>query len=269
MGRGYPQTTFPLKMPDSIAAFLFRHQWRGAMRFHRIFCQGRRLRARTKHGLALSLSPHEYIDGLILKYGYYEEEVLEAVRSVLRPGDCFWDVGSNLGLHALTVARLHPDVEVYAFEPNPAMAQLIQTAISFNQARVQFREWALDSQKGTARFYLYEGNAGMSGFHNWDADPDLASIEVRTVTGDDLVAEQGIREPQVVKIDVEGNEFRTLQGMRRLLENRSLRAVVFEDTREPGPAKELLREAGFTVQPLARKESTHHVLENYLARRSF
>jgi len=108
-----------MNIVDLIVAFLFRMNVRGASRFHTLVCGGRRLNVRSKHGVAFKIDPHEYVDGFILRRGYYEEEVLDAIRSSLNPGDVFWDVGSNLGLHALTVAKLNSGSPIFAFEPNP------------------------------------------------------------------------------------------------------------------------------------------------------
>lgn len=257
-----------MPLTDRIAAFLFRRQLRGATRFHRLVCRGRRIAAVSKHGIRLELDPGEYIDGHVLRCGFYEEEVLDAITGSLQPGDVFWDVGSNLGLHALTVARLRPGVRVWGFEPNPTMAALIKTAATRNGLPVELLQVALDSQAGTAEFYLHEGNAGRSGLHNWTHDPQLRHIVVTTATGDQVVAEALAPSPNVLKVDVEGNEARVFQGMGKLLSDRRLHTVVFEDAVDvtTGP-KRILHEAGFTLQPLERREATHHNLDNFLARR--
>ncbi len=257
-----------MQLTDRIAALLFRRHLRGATRFHRLVCRGRRIAAVSKHGIRLELDPGEYIDGLVLRCGFYEEEVLDAITGSLQPGDVFWDVGSNLGLHALTVARRCPGVRAWAFEPNPTMAALIRTAAIRNGLRVELLQVALDSKAGTAEFYLHAGNTGRSGLHNWANDPQLRHIVVMTATGDQVVAEAQAPPPNVIKIDVEGNEERVFQGMGKLLSDLRLHTVVFEDAADErsGP-KRILHEAGFTIQPLERHEATHHNLDNFVARR--
>jgi len=79
------------------------------------------LRQRSLHGLIFELQPHEYIDAIVLREGYYEPEVIDALRPFLRPGAVFWDVGANIGLHTVTAACLAPGSQVVAFEPNPAV----------------------------------------------------------------------------------------------------------------------------------------------------
>jgi FkbM family methyltransferase len=180
----------------------------------------------------------------------------------------FWDIGSNLGMHALTVAKLHPDARVCAFEPNPAMHALIREAAKRNTLSVEVMDVALDAAAGIASFYLHGGNAGRSSLHNWEGDPALATIEVITARGDEIVASSKAPAPHVMKIDVEGNEQRVLQGMPGLLADRKLHTVVFEDSlEETSGTKTLLRNHGFIIEPLVRLEATHHALANFVARR--
>lgn len=258
----------PMRWRDRIARFLFRHRLRGAVRFHQFACKGAPITALTKHGIILELNPYEYVDGFVLRCGYYEEEVLKAVTKGIRPGDVFWDIGSNLGLHALTMAKRGKEIRVYAFEPNPALAKAIRRGVQANAVRVEVMECALDNQDGTASFYLYEGNNGRSGLHNWEHTAGLKTIEVATARAMSLVTDQRVAPPNVIKLDVEGNELRVLQGMEGILDDRRLRTVVFEDAKdEDSEVKRLLRSKGFTIARLERLEDTHHDLENYTAQR--
>ncbi len=54
---------------------MFRHRIRGAHRLYNRFMGSRRLAITTKHGLRMQLHPYEYIDSIIIRSGYYEEEV--------------------------------------------------------------------------------------------------------------------------------------------------------------------------------------------------
>lgn len=255
-----------MRIADAITAFFFRHGLRGQTRVHRVLLRGRRIAARTKHGVLLYLDPYEYVDGFVLRDGFYEEEVLNAALARLRPTEVFWDVGANLGLHALSIKRLRPDVVVSAFEPNPSMAALLHGAARGNALEVDIWEVALHSEAGRAPFYIHAGNAGRSGLHNWDSDPALCCVEVETRTADETVDAGEARQPNVIKLDVEGNEDRVLEGMKRTLANWNLHTVIFEDAIEPtSKVKTILLEAGFTIRQLKRQGSTHHNLENFVA----
>ena len=76
-----------------------RRKWPG---FHRAWraCRGpgARLRCATPYGSVFALDPYGYIDNTVLMSGFYESEVIEALRGELRPGAVLWDIGANFGL---------------------------------------------------------------------------------------------------------------------------------------------------------------------------
>jgi FkbM family methyltransferase len=255
-----------MTLAERIAGALFRRGLRGSTRFHQILCGGRRIRARTKHGIVLALDPHEYVDGFVLRHGFYEEEVLDAICASMSPRGCFWDVGSNLGLHALTVARRFPESKVAAFEPNPEMAALISDAAGENRLSAAVLKIALGAREGAVPFYIHRGNAGRSGL--FSNEPGAASIEVTMARADRIAAGGEVPFPTVVKIDAEGGEEGILLGMGEMLSDRRLHAVIFEDSFEAGTGpKNILGQAGFDVYPLVRREDAHHLLGNFAATR--
>ncbi len=251
-----------------LAAFLIRHRIRGGWRFQAWVCRGDLLRVTTKHGVILRIDPTEFVSSMVLHHGYYEEEVLQAALEGLRPGEVFWDIGSCLGLHALTVARLRPAARVTAFEPNPIMATRIEAAARENGLTVAVRALALGAKAGPAEFFVEKANAGMStlGGH-WGHSPEAEQILVPVMTADGLIA-QGLEEPHVIKIDTEGSELDVLRGMAGLLAGHLLRRIVFEDgTRPDSEIKRLLSAAGFAVRQLTRPAGSEHGLENFVATR--
>ena len=84
-----------------------------------------------------ALDPESYLEWFIFKNGYYEREVLDAALRHLPEHGVFWDVGANIGLHALTIKRLRPDVSVYAFEPVPFTAARFLLNQSLARAEVE------------------------------------------------------------------------------------------------------------------------------------
>jgi len=262
---------FPPRVPltDRMVGLFYRRGWRGATWLHRNIKHSQRILAGASNGVWMSLDPREYVDHFVLCEGYYESEVLAAILAHLPEDGVFWDIGGNIGLHAVSVAKAKPGVSVYAFEPNPEMAAIAGLNSQLNNVRLNIIDVALDEHEGMATFYLHEGNAGRGSLSNWSGDADLRTIQVRKVAGDQVV-EQGIALlPDVVKIDVEGGEERVLRGMKNILTRGKVKAVVFEDARpEDTPVKRLLAEAGFAISQLRREEQTHHALCNFVAARS-
>jgi hypothetical protein len=121
-----PAKFHPESEPTKRDRFLSRWRRRGWRGFHALSARlpssrhNDGLVFETSHGSRFLLNPRAYIDDVILREGYYESEVFEALRPLLRAGEVLWDIGANFGLHAVTAARFAPDVQVVAFEPNPA-----------------------------------------------------------------------------------------------------------------------------------------------------
>jgi FkbM family methyltransferase len=254
---------------DRLVGFAYARNLRGCTRLHTLLLKGRRLCLPTRHGVRLKLAPQEYIDGAILREGYYEIEVLEALTQYLRPDDTLWDIGANLGLHALTLAKLHPELTLHAFEPNPPMATLLKEVIVANGLAVNLHTQALSSITGAADFYQPQGNCGRSGLDNWDQRDDLPVVKVETITGDELINSGRAPTPNIIKLDVEGHEAKVLQGLSVTLTDPRLHTLVFEDAKtEDTPAKELLRQKGFEFTCLSRKDGVEQPLANFMAHRN-
>jgi FkbM family methyltransferase len=227
------------------------------------------LRSETSMGAIFELSPFGYIDGIVLREGYYETEVMEAIASVLDDG-ILWDIGANFGLHCLTAKHRFPRSRVICFEPSIEMLSRLWRNRALNGLEVDILGIALSNKQGIQTFHLGpSGNPGMSTLSPWLPSAFLETCLVATARGDDLIAQQIVPAPTVIKLDVEGHETAVLEGLSDTLHSPSLRAVVFEDSSEhETPIKTLLRNAGFRSVLLSRTEKSQHNLENFIALRS-
>lgn len=256
---------------DRFLIAYYRRNWRGLhalMRVNRM----RSLRMQTAPGAVFDLQPWEYIDGIILHEGFYEPEVLEALRPFLGEGAVLWDIGANFGLQAISAACLAPATRVFAFEPNPATFTRLQNHARLNQVDVSVQPMALGEREGEASLYVNDdGNSGMSSLMHASTGP---ATTVRVVRGDTLIDAGKIPAPTAIKLDVEGGEEFVLRGLGRHLTSPTLRAVVYETNAQllERPAacaatRELIA-AGFKITALPRAASQAHLLANFLASRS-
>ena len=263
-----PQT--PLPWRDRLLAGWLHRGWRGAHRLARFLgFSGREstLLARSRHGVLFELFAFSYIDRIVLRSGYYESEVLDALRPHLGPGAVLWDIGANFGLHAVTARLLFPAATVIAFEPAPAVhARLLKNA-ALNVAPVRTVALALSDRTGYAPLHLAPpGNSGMTTLSPWSGGSYTGTVLVAIARGDDLIAAGTLPAPTVIKIDVEGHELAALQGLAATLRSGACHAVIFEDALTAGSeVKTLLRSFGFTVAPLDRHENSAHTLGNFAA----
>lgn len=186
-----------------------------------------------------------------------EEGTIDWLRTTLRPGDVFLDVGANMGLYSIFAARqLSPDGHVYACEPHlPTTAKLIENAARNGVAdRLSVISAAIAPDEGFTPFHYKRWRSGSSGSQLAVAGAPVLERPVGTelklgISVDALVARGVIPPPHVIKIDTDGIELQILHGMRRLLsgENRP-RSVQVEV--QPGERDEmvgLMRECGYEL----------------------
>lgn len=156
--------------------------------------------------------------------GLYEVAKADAMRCLLRAGDCFVDVGANKGDFALLAARLVGDAgRVLAFEPEPNNCCWIERTLELNGSRnVRLFPLALSDEDGEAMLRL----SRQSGAHTLlPGLPGRSEAERRVPvrTLDSLLDELGSPRIDLLKLDVEGSELRVLRGAQRVLRsNRSL-----------------------------------------------
>lgn len=156
-----------------------------------------------------------------------ETGTVRLLREELSEGDVFCDIGANIGLYSLmAAARVGSPGNVYAFEPLAAnFASLVQNIRlnGFSDRIVPF-SLALTDAPGLFPFHYLSLDPGSSGSQLHKAIDDSEETFSPLVTElkygsslDELVESGLLRAPDVVKIDVDGNEARILRGMQRLL----------------------------------------------------
>jgi FkbM family methyltransferase len=160
--------------------------------------------------------------------GGYEQGFKSAMLSCIRPGDCVWDVGANVGIYSeLFALAVGPSGKVVSFEPSPACVAALEERLRDRSAGAWWSVLpvALSDADGDAWLSLRDGDTAPS--NHLANGHDTLAVPVKTARGDSLLA-QGHGPPAVIKIDVEGFEGEVLDGMGSVLAHRSLRAVCVE-----------------------------------------
>jgi FkbM family methyltransferase len=157
------------------------------------------------------------------------EAIEPGVRAVLQarlhPGATAVDIGANIGVHALTMAKIvGPSGRVVCFEPLPHLASTLERTLRLNGF-------------GERSQVICSAAANAAGEATLDRAPDspmsllypipekCASVTVRTIALDDHFA-PGER-VDLVKIDVKGAERLVYKGMSRLVrENAEIELIL-------------------------------------------
>lgn len=165
--------------------------------------------------LNISESPMMYARAV----GTYEANMFNSMRSRLKPGMTFIDVGANKGDHAFFAGHLvGSNGKVIAIEPVPENIHWLNKSLTENELdNVELQELALSDQDGHAMFQFGDVS-GWGGLIPDEPELKEGRIEVRTAALDSLVPELGLSQVDAMKIDVEGAEIAVVRGAQETID---------------------------------------------------
>lgn len=151
-------------------------------------------------------------------------------KTIVKPGHMVVDIGANIGWYTLQAARLVGATgRISCFEPRPLTYAYLTRSIIENgmQHIVRCHNVALADQAGTSKIYWRPGDDNPG--HTWlgtqdRAGQDVTSAEVAVTTLDDAIDHRHV---DVMKIDVEGAEWRALSGGMNII-RRSMPVIMSE-----------------------------------------
>lgn len=195
-----------------------------------------------------------------------EKDVINDILQELDSDDVFYDVGANTGLYTLFTAKNCS--KVVSFEPYPPNYELLKKDISKNSiSNIEIYEIALSDSNGTISFdQPVEDDVGYGSSSIVDKDTNN-SIEAPTRTGDDLISEDSLPTPNIVKIDVEGSEPLVIDGLEDTLSDSDCRLVycevhikevdhrpsIYDFNTDLDDIKSQLQEYGFAVEEVENR----------------
>lgn len=158
---------------------------------------------------------------------YFEYVVQALIDAFCREGDTVVDIGANWGSHThVMLEAVGSRGRVFAVEPDPALFERLD-AWRGTHPNLTVVPVALSDHNGTAEFFRAEE----TGYNSLNAEVSARTkakdrIEVVLRRMDDL-SEFAAVAPSFIKIDVEGEEWRVLQGAEGLI-RRCLPMIVAE-----------------------------------------
>lgn len=157
-----------------------------------------------------------------LIWNKFEKEETDYMCKVLKKGDVFIDVGSNIGLFSLIASKIvGEEGKVICFEPSPLTYSRLKENVKINNFNnLDIRNLGLSDSRGELTFYVSK-----NGYDAWNSfspskDNKLElSINVPVSTLDFELNDIDKSKIKLVKIDVEGWEKFVLQGAKEFLTN--------------------------------------------------
>lgn len=176
-----------------------------------------------------------------------EPETIEWIQS-FKDGDVFFDIGANIGIYSLYCASIHPFCMIHAFEPMLNNFLRLQENIEENDF-VNIYPWhiAISDKQGFVKFESENQEAGSSGGQVKEGGKFWAESV-------DSFVSFGF--PNHIKIDIDGQEWKVLQGMKETIKD--IKSVLVEVA--PIDKKQivlLFMSHGFTIDNKFNKMKNH------------
>lgn len=135
----------------------------------------------------------------------------------LGPKEVGIDVGAYVGYYSLLLSMRAPTARIVAIEPRPIhLACLEKNVRAFGAKNVIVIPKAASNGEGEAELICLGPESALR--RPLDEPGEAATIRVPTVTLDRALAELGIEEVHLIKVNVEGAELEVLEGARRTIE---------------------------------------------------
>lgn len=221
-----------MKLPLPLCRWLWRQHWIGLARKKSVY---RALNNAGEtpdapfetdfFGLRYQGNLSNGIEFALYYYGAFEKPLLFFLRDTFQQLQksrgataCFCDIGANIGQHSLFMSQYCGSV--HAFEPFDQVRARLAHHIELNQLEnIAVHPVGLGQETHHQTFYAPTGsNQGVGSFIEDSQEKGNEAIgELQIFNGDDYFEQQGILQPVLMKIDVEGLEKEVLEGLRKTL----------------------------------------------------
>ena len=215
-------------------------------------------------------SSYDYILGQ-----YENPETLQLFLSWLKPNSVYYDIGSNIGYHALVANTIITEGEIYAFEPMPEVRAIFEKHISLNKKQIthnniRLSALAISKQVGEVLFSndvaYREGNTYVSTSDVFSSAKNKIMVLCQSIDG---FLQEGNKVPDIIKIDVEGAEYDVLLGAKNtLMHYKPNILLATHDCHLPGVQQkcvDFLIELGYDIKHTGKYNKHITGLDDYIA----
>jgi FkbM family methyltransferase len=193
------------------------------------------------------------------------------LKSYFKKDAVFFDIGCNVGSYVRLIENILRPKNIYAFEPNQKLfkrlkrlfpkVNLYSIALSDENTEAEFKIPVIKGQeknsRGTLRTDFSENN-----------EDRFIMEKVKVQTFDSWILDKNISKIDVIKIDVEGNEMKTLRGAKKsICHFKPVLLVEMEQRHHAENLKNLVEEIenwGFEANYLNRKNFKIEPISNDL-----
>jgi len=169
----------------------------------------------------------------------YEIKFSRIMLSKVKPNDIVWDIGANVGFYTKKfhkLIKINPRDKhlkkngcVVAFEPDPHAIKKLKKKF-YNKKNILSLRYALSDINNNSSEFTDDPSSPTNQLVNINKKDfsNQKTIKVRVAKADTLIKKLNLLTPNIIKIDVEGFEFEVLNGMKKILKQKTLREIFVE-----------------------------------------
>jgi FkbM family methyltransferase len=233
-----------------------------------------RTKASTVFGSTLDVDARDICGRFIYYFGIWEPSLTAWIQSRMKPGDCFVDVGANVGYFSLLASTLvGQSGKVISVEAIQRTFEVLTENLDANRARnVRAINMAVWDKEETLIFFISPDtiNATSTAMpaqaEKWKLD---RRCDVRAAPLFSLLSPDEIAATRLIKIDVEGAEIQVISGLGSMLDSgrRDLEIVMEVSTKLFDDIVSFFRKHGFFSYHMENDYSAGRYIGEYAAKR--
>tara|TARA_Y100000590_G_C15732621_1_gene1017550 strand:+ start:198 stop:959 length:762 start_codon:yes stop_codon:yes gene_type:complete len=166
-----------------------------------------------------------------------EPEMLDWIDTNLSSNDIFFDIGANVGIYSIYAALRCASSKIHSFEPEFSNLDQLKFNIINNELQNNITPYSIGISNSNDISYL-----NLQDFTEGSALHSISKNNIQfTQTGHKVLWREGVAVftldticktldifPNLIKIDVDGDEYKILEGATNCLENNKLRSIIIE-----------------------------------------
>lgn len=144
-----------------------------------------------------------------------------------------FDVGANLGKYSLLISKIFSQrrKEIFSFEPSQKTFAKLRNNCR-DDKDVKLFNFGLSDKEERVKLYLDKETSGMASVYKRRLDHFNVSMnleeEIDLKTLDGFCQKENVKKIDLLKLDVEGNELKALEGSKKMLEKKAIKFIQFE-----------------------------------------
>jgi FkbM family methyltransferase len=162
------------------------------------------------YGIKFKLDLNDHVMRNIYLRGVYERNTFRHLCKIVKPQDTFVDVGANIGAYSIGLSPFLNKGKIISFEPNPRAIQYLEENIRHNKLKnITVNRLGLSDNLEKATLYNTSNltTASLNVIKNSDQKEETSLI-----TLDKYCKDNNIDKIDILKIDIEGHEYKAIKG---------------------------------------------------------